>query len=110
MSGKGCKYCKVAKPCLAFQYRGSGCAALRAEVGVFSDPDKDVPVTNADRIRAMTDEELARHLLAEADLCKFCNTDRFCVGYPTGNDKRCVEAVIKWLQQPCEDSPTGQKG
>ena len=37
-------------------YRGSACAALRGTYGLDNDPEI---ITNADRIRSMTDEELA---------------------------------------------------
>lgn len=50
------------------------------------------PQTNADRIRAMNDEELAQFL--RWDICiKIQGDNRFCNGY-------CDECVIKWLQQP----------
>jgi hypothetical protein len=53
MDGSGCKNCPAYQKCTA-QYRSSRCAHNRATYGVESDP-----FTNADRIRAMTDEELA---------------------------------------------------
>lgn len=56
MNGSGCKNCPV-KPCETMNYRGSTCSAQRARLGLGD------PMTNADRIRAMTDEELA-HFLA----------------------------------------------
>jgi hypothetical protein len=51
MNESGCKNCPVA-PCDA-QYRGSRCAALRSKHNLGD------PKTNADRIRAMSNEELA---------------------------------------------------
>lgn len=45
---------------------------------------RTLPKTNADRIRYMTDEELAEFISAgETDMCK--------------------EATLKWLQQPAEE-------
>ena len=44
----------------------------------------EVPMTNADRIRAMTDEELAKLLC--------------CTGWRMIEQKECLE----WLQQPVE--------
>ena len=38
-------------------YRGSACAALRGTYGLDNDPEI---ITNADRIRAMSDEELGK--------------------------------------------------
>lgn len=62
-----------------------------------------VPVTNADKIRDMSDEEMEVFLLSQADLCSKCQqTGEFCTGYPSCNNERCVNAVKKWLQQPAE--------
>ena len=49
--------------------------------------------TNADRIRAMTDEELAKIIM-----CPYDNDHNSCV--PGSN---CLDCCLKWLQQPCED-------
>ena len=48
--------------------------------------------TNADRIRAMSNEELARFLLMEVvnDKCY-----GICHGSCTGND--CISGIVKWL-------------
>ena len=69
------------------------------ECDAFPDPP---PMTNSDRIRAMTDEELAK-LLLDADQGNFtvdvCS-ERFC---DTENCKHdCTGAALKWLQQPAE--------
>ena len=45
----------------------------------------EVPMTNADRIRAMSDEELAKLLC--------------CTGWRMIEQKECLE----WLQQPAEE-------
>ena len=60
-------------------------------------PDKDVgKMTNADRIRAMSDEELAefiKHIKVRAALCKAVkNNDAF--------EELCS---AEWLQQPAEE-------
>lgn len=101
MSGKGCEYCPVTKPCLAFQYRGSGCAALRAEAGAFGDPDKDLPVTNGDHIRAMTDEELAGYM---AKMLADYTTGLYDGSYVPSDKVVCEMAseLLRQLQQPCE--------
>ena len=46
----------------------------------------EAPMTNADRIRAMTDEELAKLLC--------------CTGWRMIEQKECLE----WLQQPAEET------
>ena len=72
------------------------------------DPDKcnawpaPVPLTNADRIRAMSDEELATFISEIADECER-NTE--CNQHCYGCDiEYCVrESCLKWLQQPAEE-------
>lgn len=51
----GCNKCPAYEKCTV-SYRGSACAALRRTYGLDTGPEI---VTNADRIRAMSDEELA---------------------------------------------------
>ncbi len=58
---KGCKNCPAYAKCTV-TYRGSACAALRGTYGIDSDPEI---VTNADRIRDMSDEELAEIIASE---------------------------------------------
>lgn len=54
----GCNKCPAYEKCTV-SYRGSACAALRRTYGLDTDPEI---VTNADRIRAMSDENLAYFL------------------------------------------------
>ena len=76
---------------------------------VIDSPDQDMQrdcqyfceKTNADRIRAMSDEELAK-LIAENAYTGACND--FGIphqGQCCHNCERC-DAIIKWLQQPAE--------
>lgn len=56
------------------------------------------PITNADRIRAMTDEELA-------ELMMF-NCECFCTAEKSGcmeNDRTCKQAWLEWLKQEVDD-------
>ena len=56
-----------------------------------------VVATNADRIRAMSDEELARWLV-DATVCeRVCDEDEYCHG------NECVKRVTDWLQQPVKE-------
>lgn len=57
MKGSGCKDCPVI-PCETMNYRGSTCSAQRAKFGLGD------PLTNADRIRAMSVDELALFLVS----------------------------------------------
>jgi hypothetical protein len=55
------------------------------------------PKTNADRIRAMTDEELAE------DYCQTLLKAMEVLGIEnTGSLEDAVRVRLEWLQQPCE--------
>lgn len=50
-------------------------------------------MTNADKIRSMTDEELAKVIMCDCTM-----------GSAECNSKSdCVECCLEWLQQPAED-------
>lgn len=68
-----------------------------------------VPMTNAYRIRAMSDEEL-EELLISADFCEgceYCDKVGICRYYEAHPDgvlaDGCRQAARKWLQQPAEE-------
>lgn len=85
---KGCKNCPAYAKCTV-TYRGSACAALRSTYGIDTDPEI---ITNADRIRAMSDEELALQFGAN---CPKENR-RAC-------DRMCSKCWLEWLRQPSEE-------
>ena len=64
--------------------------------------------TNADRIRAMSDEELASIFL-RADFCKCCEHEKggvcnFICAYPNiPIYEGCKQAALKWMKQPAEE-------
>lgn len=120
MKGSGCKNCPVNEWDCDAQYRGSRCASLRRAVSLGN------PMTNADRIRAMSDEELAEFILSIvyarntpwSDLftntfCKNCPTTVCAVdGYKSMDlhecdfvDGKCPHGsdVVWWLQQPAKE-------
>lgn len=80
---KGCKNCPAYAKCTV-TYRGSACAALRGTYGLDSDPEI---ITNADRIRAMNDHDLAVFL--EHAMYDSSEPD--------------LMTVLSWLQQPAEE-------
>ena len=67
-------------------------------------------VTNADRIRVMSDEELA-DIFLRADFCKCCehNKDGVCnyiCAYPNiPLYDGCIQAALTWMKQPAEEEP-----
>ena len=93
---KGCKNCPAYAKCTV-TYRGSACAALRGTYGVDDDPEI---VTNADCIRAMSDEELAEFLAEEQ--YRIANVIFQAAGY--GLEKQAIYARrLDWLQSPAEE-------
>ena len=57
-----------------------------------------VPPSNADVIRRMSDEALAKFL---AEPC-CCDVDPGCDGYRECGNDLCLKYLIDWLQQPAE--------
>ena len=90
-----CEYCylKNARPCYECSACMSGDDHFRP-----AKPEKK-RTTNADRIRAMSDEELAEQLIQyRDDWADYC-THKGC--YAT--QKEAVEAETEWLKQPAEE-------
>ena len=87
---KGCKNCPAYAKCTV-TYRGSACSALRSTYGIDTAPEI---ITNADRIRDMSDEELAVFLCA----VKFRRETILNVP-----DFLHIKDAHDWLQQPAEE-------
>ena len=70
-----------------------------------TDPSMWKPRTKADRIRAMTDEELAK-LLYEIDGLGYCKNLPECgelLDTPAGiPEEKCIGCMLNWLRQPAE--------
>ena len=60
----------------------------------------ETPKTNADRIRAMNDEDLAKWIDWLFGRCEWCDTDK--IATDDCNDVECTPCILKWLQQPFE--------
>lgn len=63
---------------------------------------KEVPKTNADRIRAMTDEELAEFLMTRSLTCGTCFFERRNRKDPTEVCLECVRGYLRWA--PVDES------
>lgn len=69
-------------------------------------------MTNADKIRSMTDEELAE-VFSDADWCQYCGQMKengICRAMEKATDEPlypyCVAGCLSWLKQPYkEDKP-----
>lgn len=66
-------------------------------------------ITNADRIRAMSDEEMAEWVTSGGN-CVMTICDHICGGkcsaiktFKKSSEEACKEIVMKWLQQPAEE-------
>ena len=70
--------------------------------------DHSTLVTNADRIRAMSDEELATHLHDIGWDCHLCAEHGRLDNEPLLRgekcDEKCVEHCLEWLKKPAEVS------
>lgn len=96
---KGCKNCPAYAKCTV-TYRGSSCAALRSTYGIDSDPEL---ITNADRIRDMSDEELAEFIsrIEIGDFGPQVYGKTFCD--MCKGQYECDDCRLWWLQQPAEE-------
>lgn len=77
------------------------CVSARLENGETTDPShwKAKPQTNADRIRAMSDEELAK-FLGEYQFADMC--DEGCENCTYHGD--CDKRILEWLKQPTKEN------
>ena len=72
---------------------------------VYDDPSKYAKQTNANRIRAMSDEELAKFLQEDVFYEPWCPDDVVCIlgeGCQL-TDKDCGKCALKWLKQEAKD-------
>ena len=63
-----------------------------------------IPMTNADRIRSMSDEELAEFLeRVHVDPCSACCDNLYWCRRNNAPEPVCKNHFLKWLQQPAEE-------
>ena len=97
---KGCKNCPAYAKCTV-TYRGSACAALRSTYGIDTDPEI---ITNADRIRDMSDEELAEFLEnVHNSPCETCCDNLYWCRRNNAPEPACKNHFADWLRQPVEE-------
>ena len=60
-----------------------------------------VPMTNADRIRSMSDEELAEWLTYP--VCAYADCYKKCPALPENDRAKCDENILEWLQRPAKE-------
>lgn len=70
-------------------------------------------LTNADRIRSMTDEELAEWMEHYNVDCRICSEYQRCKGEVVFHyapcDMECSQHYLKWLKQPYEEIKDDQR-
>lgn len=92
-------------PCMVCD--GKGFIAIFSEYSVWSERCSNcggtgivkVPMTNADRIRDMSDEELAKFI---ATPCQ-CEVRPKRDGFRECGNDLCLQYLLKWLRQPAEE-------
>ncbi|MBQ8830836.1 MAG: hypothetical protein IJ017_04510 [Oscillospiraceae bacterium] len=92
---KMCDRCKV--PGCLLNYNGKACEKAREEYC------PEVVYTNADRIREMSDEELAAFLAKFDPHCCNCPVDTVCGGCSSTPPRDCAYWFEEWLQLPAEE-------
>lgn len=91
---------------------GKGFIAIFSEYSVRSERCQNcggtgivkVPMTNADRIRDTSDEELAAFLeRVHVDPCSACCDNLYWCRRNNAPEPVCQKHFLKWLQQPAEE-------
>ncbi len=105
---------KMCKECANYDHKNlkhtkacRNCVTKHYAYGTESCPSswRALPQTNADRIRAMSDEELAVWIRIgiSSDACDYCEYNNgYCDGLPC-IEKAEVETIVEWLKQPAEE-------
>ena len=68
--------------------------------GFIPDDDCEKPMTNGDRIRQMSDEELAEFIANDVVDCCNCKHPR---NGCTENDETCADCWLDWLKQEADN-------
>lgn len=96
IKGEGCKTCPV-KSCDTSAYRGSRCAALRHQAGVYRDPRTNFEAFKA-MFSTMTVDQMAILILGYKWVCEDCpEYERYVAGCCSGE---CVNRCKEWLEMP----------
>lgn len=99
-SAKAMHLCPDAKICCTQRHpaefaEGSECHKFNEEV--------ESLFTNADRVRSMTDEELAKWFLSFGTICEICSDVEIFCDDGTIACGRCAIGIENWLKQPYKE-------
>lgn len=64
--------------------------------------DKKKTMTNGDKIRVMSDEELAQFIHKKYDCCRTCPALQHCHDEDV-DGRECIETIMGWLKQEAKD-------
>lgn len=83
------------------------CNCYQDTSGNFHSPifeKRSLNMTNADRIRSMTDEQLAKFIIEEIWNCNECPSGQENMDNPFGGrcDEKCAKHCLEWLKQPAK--------
>jgi hypothetical protein len=73
-----------------------------ARKALYIEENQKQPKTNADRIRAMSDEELAGAWMKDVVVCHRCAYVEECECDEYVTIEKCKEGLLEWLKQPAE--------
>jgi hypothetical protein len=77
---------------------GEQCTDQNVVFGIHGCSSREVPnMTNADRIRSMSDEELVKHL--ECNCCVYQNLPGCSINFSEDN---CERGILEWVKQEAE--------
>lgn len=93
----------IQKGVICDRVAASGYCAQTACTRIFQ--NSTLRKTNADRVRSMTDEELAVYLSENSWDCNDCKSGQENMDNPFAIrcDKKCAEHCLEWLQQSAKE-------
>lgn len=94
------EFCRVRTPSCDSDKRSDG----RNVIFVEAPNPEPKPKTNADRIREISNEELAGFIDRNVK-CSICSAKKFCDIFPT---EKCKVILLHWLNSPAEAESEGK--
>lgn len=101
---KYCKKCNHELESWSIGWKCNNCGCFEDMNGIVHENKEEPfipPMTNADKIRSMTDEELASYLTDDVFCCNDCPSGKENSDNPFGGkcDEKCFEHCLAWLKQ-----------
>lgn len=97
--------CKMTGEATIWPCSAHGCSLYGDCLSEYAGNSK--PISNADRIRVMSDEELAEFLKrVHVDPCSACCDNLYWCRRNNAPEPVCQKHFFKWLQQPAKEGET----